>query len=78
MIHCFKQTRFVAWALLGLTILGSSACASSGESATGVSVVDQKVERQKSRVGNKVDNRVDDETDTVVDGAVDKFLDRVF
>jgi len=73
MAQYFRQTRLLTWTALALATLVCGACASDG-----ANLVDQKVNRQTSRVGDKIDNRVDDETDAAVDGVVNKVLDRVF
>lgn len=62
---------------LALT-LGGCATAPQSQLPGGGGVVDEKAQRQQSRVGQRVEDRVDQETDAAVDSVLDRLLDKVF
>lgn len=67
--------------ILGLAMtLAASGCASAPQSQLpgGGGVVDEKAQRQQSRVEQRVENRVDQETDAAVDSVLDRLLNKVF
>lgn len=61
-------------------VLAASGCATAPQSQLpgGGGVVDEKAQRQQSRVGNRVEDRVDQETDAAVDSVLDRLLDKAF